>query len=340
MIKRLTTLLFLGFTTLLFAQNDSITVRGVESDSIYKASLRDLVVLPNAKKVEIDSGSWVRKNRLGLDISEVAFVNWNAGGTNSISGLLNAEFERNYKKGNFVWANRLMARFGVNKQEDAGVRKTDDMLELYSTVGYRRDTTSNWYSSANLSFKTQFANGYSYNGDDKKLISTFMAPAYLFIGAGTIYSHPVEEFNTYISPLTLKSTFVLNQELADAGAFGVTGAEYDDEGNMTRKGDKTREELGILITSKFEKELWKNIFFRNIVSFYTDYVNDFGNVDVDWEFVFDFKVNDYIRALLGSHLKYDNDIKFTESIDDEEVLISGAKVQWKQLLGIGITYDF
>ena len=320
------------------AQNDSITVKNIETKDIYKVSIYDLVENPN--KIVIDSAFWKRKNRIGVDMSEVAFVNWNAGGTNSITGLLNAEFERNYKKGNLVWANRMIARFGVNMQKNTDIRKTDDMLEMYSTIGYRKDTLSNWYSSANISFKTQFADGYSYDNDNKKLLSTFMAPAYLFVGVGTIYSDDVEKLNIYISPLTLKSTFVLNQELANSGAFGVDGGVYDDDGTLISNGKKSRHELGFLLSSTYEKELFKNVYFKNVLSLYTDYVNDFGNVDVDWEFVFNLKVNDYIRAVFGSHLKYDNDIKFTETVNDEVVQISGAKVQWKQILGVGVIFNF
>lgn len=313
-------------------------VKNIETNDIHKVSIYDLVDNPN--KIVIDSAFWKKKNVISLDASEVAFVNWNAGGTNSISGLLNFEMERNYKKGNFVWANRLLARFGVNTQKDIKLKKSDDQLEMYSTIGYRKDTLSNWYSSANISFKTQFASGYSYDGDTKKLISTFMAPAYLFVGIGTIYSHDVEKFNLYLSPATLKSTFVLNETLANAGAFGVTGATYDSNGVLIKKGKQSRHELGFLLVSTYEKEIFKNIFFKNTMSFYTDYINDFGNIDVDWEFVFNLQVNDYIRAVFGSHLKYDNDIKFTETINDEEVQISGAKVQWKQVLGIGVVYQF
>lgn len=330
-------LLLIGVQTS-FGKNDSITTKNVDAKKMYTVSIQDLADSNN--KIVLDSIFWTRKNTIGIDISEVAFVNWNAGGTNSISGLLNAEFRRNYKKGNLVWNNRLLGRFGVNKQDDVDVRKTDDMLEFYSTIGYRRDTLSNWYSSANISFKTQFGAGYSHNRDAKKLLSTFMAPAYLFVGAGTIFSHDVQNLNIYLSPLTLKSTFVLNQELANEGAFGVKGAEYDVEGDLIKEGEKTRKELGILVSSKFEREIFKNVFFKNVVSFYTDYINNFGNIDVDWEFVFDFKVNDFIRAIFGSHLKYDDDIKIFEIIDDENVMVSGAKVQWKQILGVGVTFDF
>jgi len=322
------------------AQMDSISVKDPNTGQSYKIALKDLAKGFDVKQSKIDSIFWYKKNKLGFDISEVAFVNWSTGGTNSVSGLLHVELIRNFKKKYTVWDNRFAVRYGINHQEGLGLRKTDDLLEFYSTFGYRKDTTSNWYTSANLSFKSQMSNGYSYGKDDKKLISDFMAPAYLFLGVGTIYSHHSEKFTVYLSPLTLKSTFVLNQELANLGSFGVTPAVVDDEGNIIKEGKKTRKELGILIASIFEKEIFKNISFRNVMNFYTDYVNDFGNIDVDWEFAFNFRVNDYIHAVLGSHLKYDDDIKITEVIDGDEVQVSGAKIQWKQNLGIGVVYDF
>lgn len=284
---------------------------------------------------------WYRLNRASLDISEVAFVNWNAGGSNSISGLLGFEVQRNFKKDLMVWENRGMIRYGVNKQQEQDLRKTDDILELHSRFGFRKDTLSNWYYSANFSFKTQFTNGYNYSNSDSQAISKFMAPAYLFLGVGTVYGEHIESFSAYISPLTLKATFVLDQVLADAGSFGVDPATYDLEGNRLTKGKPSRKEVGILVTSKYESELMENISLRNLVSLYTDYLNDFGNVDIDWEVHFNFKVNDYVRASFGSHLRYDNDIKIvTDEDEDGEPEINGAKVQWKQILGVGVAIDF
>lgn len=284
---------------------------------------------------------WKAYNRASLDISEVAFVNWNAGGSNSISGLFGMESGRSYKKGHMVWENRVVARMGLNKQQEQSLRKTDDLLELSSRFGFRKDTLTNWYYSANFSFKTQFANGFNYANSDSKTISSFMAPAYLFLGVGTVYGEHIEEFSAYMSPMTLKSTFVLDQNLANAGSFGVTPAEFDDEGNIISEGKKYRREFGILLTSGYESEIMENISVRNELSLYTDYLNDFGNFDVDWQVNFRFIVNDFIKASLGSHIKYDNDIKIiNENTETEEDEISGAKVQWKQLLGLGVSIDF
>ena len=303
-----------------------------------KAQNVDLTLYPE----DFVTTHWKEINRASLDISEVAFVNWNSGGSNSISGLLGLEVQRNYKKDHLLWENRAVIRYGVNKQQSQSLRKTDDIFELKSRFGFRKDKKSNWYYSANFSFATQFTNGYNYSNSDKKPISQFMAPAYMFLGVGTVYGEHIEEFSAYMSPLTLKSTFVLDQDLADAGSFGVTPATYDVLGDKLTDGENARQEVGILLTSAYENVLMENISVRTLVSLYTDYLNDFGNVDVDWELNFKFKVNDHIRASMGSHIKYDNDVKTAVEDEDmpDETVEKGAKVQWKQLLGIGVSVDF
>jgi len=305
---------------------------------LLKAQNLDLTLYPE----DYVTSHWKEVNTASLDISEVAFVNWNSGGSNSISGLLGLEVQRNYNKDHLLWENRAVVRYGVNKQQNQSLRKTDDILELKSRFGFRKDTKSNWYYSANFSFATQFTNGYNYSNSDEKPISQFMAPAYMFLGVGTVYGEHIEEFSAYMSPLTLKSTFVLDQDLADAGSFGVTPAVYDDLGNKLSNGKNSREEVGILLTSAYENVLMENISVRTLVSLYTDYLNDFGNVDIDWELNFKFKVNDHVRATMGSHIKYDNDVKIAVVDNDmpEETVIKGAKVQWKQLLGVGVSVDF
>jgi hypothetical protein len=330
LIKQFVFVFFMGISITVFGQHYAINgiIPKVETDSL---------------TIQNDSinSNWQRINRGSLDISEVAFVNWNAGGTNSISGLLGLEFERNFQKDHMIWKNRAVVRYGVNKQQKQNIRKTDDILELHSQFGFRKDTISNWYYSANFSFNTQFTNGFNYGNGKSKPISKFMAPAYMFLGVGTVYGEHIESFTAYLSPLTLKSTFVLDQDLANAGSFGVAPAVLDNQGNIITKGKHLRREFGVLLTSAYESEVIENISVRNLISLYSDYINDFGNVDVDWEINFNFQVNDYVRASLGSHLKYDDDVKITSDDDDDgELEISGAKVQWKQLLGLGVSVVF
>lgn len=281
---------------------------------------------------------WTKINRFGLDLSEVAFVNWNSGGSNSISGLFHSDLKRIYELNNLRWFNEVLFEYGVNSQEDQGLRKTEDNLEINSTVGYRSDSLSNWFYSAKLNFNTQLSNGYNYPDRSKK-ISGIMAPGYLLVGGGVEYGQQMKGFNAYASPLTLKSTFVLNQRLADEGAFGVKEAVKNEDGDIVKEGKQVRNELGILITGEFTTEIFNHINMSNRLRLYTDYIHHFGNIDIDWELDINFRVNQFVKAKIGSHLKYDNDIKTQRTDDNGDSYQTGPKVQWKQQLGIGVAIE-
>lgn len=283
---------------------------------------------------------WTQENKGSVDINQVSFTNWNAGGSSSISGLLGLISSVNYKDKFFNWKNNASVRYGINKQESRELRKTDDLFELNSNLGYKPNSLSDWFYSARLNFRTQLTNGYNYP-DTEEPISRFLAPGYLFFGGGMEYGKNIDKLSFYFSPVTLKATFVLDENLANAGSFGVKPAALDDEGNVIVPGERIRREFGMLITNSYEMEILENINVRQQVSLYSDYINNFGNVDVDWRVDFDFKVNSFVRATLGSHLRYDDDVKIIKPTDVEgEFDESGAKVQWKQFLGVGFAMDF
>ena len=283
---------------------------------------------------------WTKVNKVGLNLNEVAFVNWSSGGNNSVSALLHANFSRKFKKELLLWTTNAGIKYGVNAQEGREVRKTEDQLEINSNFGYRRDSVSDWYYSAQLNFNTQLTYGYRYPNTENP-ISRFMAPGYAFIGVGTEFSHPTEDFTAYISPVTEKSTFVLDQQLANEGMFGVTPAIRDEEGNIIQEGEMIRTEFGFLVSSSFSKEVWENIGVNNQIRLYSDYLNKFGNVDVDWELNVNLRVNQYVQANVGSHIKYDDDVKIKVDKDGDGTLETGGpKIQFKQLLGVGVVYQF
>lgn len=295
--------------------------------------------------IEIDTvkvvSPWTNKNIIAFDVNEIAFVNWSQGGTSSISGLLNGTFTRNYADKNIKWGNELLVRYGMNKQDGVEFRKTDDALQYNSAFGYRADTITNWYYSAKLSFSTQFTNGYSYPNTEKPISKPF-SPAYTFLGVGAEYASKDKSFTAYISPLTLKNTLVMDQDLANSGAFGVKGGIYDEiTQELLVRGENHKTELGFLVSSNFKTEIFENIMLENRLILYSDYINNFGNIDVDWKLQLDLKVNKYVRANIGTHIVYDDDIKTKETVgEEEEEVTRGAKIQLKQILGIGVVYEF
>ena len=72
------------------------------------------------------------------------------------------------------------------------------------------------------------------------------------------------------------------------------------------------------------------------VDFYIPYNKQFGNVDMNWDVLINMKINKYLNATLNTMLKYDNDVK---TINDEGEK-RAAKVQFKDILGIGVAYNF
>ncbi len=282
---------------------------------------------------------WQNKNIVGFDINEVAFVNWSAGGVSSVSGLLKGTFVREYKRANIKWFNEMIVRYGVTKQDGIELRKSDDVFKFTSTFGYRKDTTNNWYHSAKFNFNTQFTNGYAYPNTDLAISKPF-APAYTFVGIGAEYSNKRKKVDLYISPLTLKNTLVLDDRLANQGAFGVRKAVFDEiTGELLEPGEKSKTEFGFLVTNQYTKEIFKNMTIEHKLSLYSDYVRKFGNIDVDWQLELDLVVNQYVKANIGIHLVYDDDIKTKDEIAGEQIT-SGPKLQLKQVLGIGIVYKF
>ena len=186
---------------------------------------------------------------------------------------------------------------------------------------------SNWYYTAQFNFRTQFTDGFNDPGDEEP-ISRFFAPAYMFLGIGGSYNLKEELLSVYLSPFTFKSTYVFDDRLSDEGAFGVN------------PGSNARHELGILIRTKWDKELMTNMAMTNELELYSDYLNNFGNIDVDWVLTFRFKINKLLEANFRTHLIYDDDIKIKETNEAGEVETLGPRVQFKQQLGIGILYSF
>ncbi|AWG21175.1 hypothetical protein FFWV33_06310 [Flavobacterium faecale] len=308
----------------------------VISTSIFSQKIITTLVPPAGLNDSISH--WEKKNKITFSISEILFVNWNAGGVSSISGLMRTQFNRNYSNENTRWANELIMRYGLNKQDGIELRKTEDAFQFSSTFGYRENEKSHWYHSAKFNFNTQFTDGFKYPNTDISVSGPF-APAYSFLGVGAEYASDKKDRLFYFSPFTSKVTFVGNQRLADGGSFGVPKAIYDDEGVLVQHGKKFKSELGTLITAYYKKQIAKNINLENRLSLYSDYINKYGNVDIDYDLVLDLVVNQYVRTNIGIHVVYDDDIKSKDEINGEQVTV-GPKTQLKQVLGVGMTYTF
>ena len=266
---------------------------------------------------------WKKGGALFLNFSQTSLTNWAAGGVGSyaVNGL--ASFFGNYKKGKSVWDNTLDIGYGLLRQKDADVQKTDDKFDLLSKYG--QHAFKSWYYSALLNFRTQLTDGFNY--PDDSVISSLLAPAYLLGALGLDYK-PSDVFTAFIAPLTVKITMVNDQVLADAGAFGVD------------PGKKVRGEFGGYVRVAFKKDVTENVNFATKADFFSNYLHNPQNIDINWEVLLTMKITKFIAASLSTQLLYDDDIGILEEQDDETTKPVFSKVQFKEILGIGFTMKF
>jgi len=267
---------------------------------------------------------WKQGGAFFINFAQTSLTNWSAGGNNSvaINGL--ASLFANYKKGNSVWDNFLDVGYGLMKQgKGEDFVKTDDKFDLLSKYG--QHAFKSWYYSALLNFRTQFTNGYNY--PDDSVISAFMAPAYLLAALGLDYK-PSNVFSAFIAPITTKITFVNNQVLADAGAFGVEA------------GKKSRVEFGGYVRLAYKKDVIENVNLATKIDFFSNYLHNPQNIDVYWEALIAMKITKYIAASLSTQLIYDDDIAIEKEQDNGEIKPVNSLVQFKEILGIGFTMKF
>lgn len=294
------------------------------------------------KAAEIDTAkAWKFGGLISLNGQQVSLTNWAAGGNSSISVAGLASLFARYKKGEVTWDNTLDLGYGVIKQgTQKSWWKNDDRIQFTSKFG--QQASKKWYYSALADFRTQFTDGYNYP-NDSVYISRFMAPGYALLSVGMDYK-PNDNLSIFISPVTAKFTFVNDIPLAKAGAFGVQKeiSYYDSTTNqfvITQKYSTHREELGAYLRLQYQTKVMENITFQTMLELFSNYAHNPENVDVNWTTLTTFKVNKLVSATLATQLIYDDDIKVLRSSGDQKGT-TGPDVQFKQVLGIGISYKF
>jgi hypothetical protein len=285
-----------------------------------------------AKTADTTQG-WKRGGVFSVNLAQTSLTNWSAGGQSSVA--VNGLFSSfaNYKKDKTAWDNSLDVGFGLLKQGNTNVTKTDDKIDFLSKYG--KEAFKSFYYAILFNFKTQMAPGYKYPDDSTK-ISNLFAPAYLMLAGGMDYK-PNAYFSAFIAPLTVKVTIVNDQKLSDAGAFGV------------KPGEKSLGEVGgylraIYSKNDFKSELLKNVSFTTKIDLFSNYQKKPQNVVVSWETLIAMKVNKYLSVNFNTHLMYDDKIKTPFDINGDGTIAAGeshgAKVQFKEILGVGFSYNF
>ncbi|HQB78835.1 MAG TPA: DUF3078 domain-containing protein [Tenuifilaceae bacterium] len=276
---------------------------------------------------------WKKGGVIGFNLAQTSLTNWAAGGEKSVA--INGMFSvfANYKSEKSAWDNSLDLGYGVlNQGESDEFRKTDDKIDFLSKYG--RKAYKNFYYAALFNAKTQMTRGYKYADDGTETkISNIFAPAYFVAALGMDYK-PNAYLSVFAAPITGKVTVVNDESLSNAGAFGVD------------PGSKSKSEFGgyvrmIYSKNDFTQAILKNVTFTTKLDLFSNYIEDPQNIVVNWETLIALKVNKYINVNLMTHLIYDDKVLFDVDDNNDGIVEKQiAKVQFKEIFGVGLSYKF
>lgn len=269
--------------------------------------------------------SWNFGGLASFNFSQVSLTNWAAGGKSSASGVAIFNVFGNYKKDNVSWENSLDMGYGLLKEQDNEVVKSNDKFDLNSKYGIKK--TEKLYISTLFNFKTQFTPGYKYpNTTDA--ISKLLAPAYITLSVGADYK-PNKKLSLLLSPLTGKMTIVADDDLSAIGSFGLD------------PGKKLRYEVGSFAKLELKTDIMKNVSLTSKLDLFSNYLHNPANIDINWDLLINMKINDYLSANLISNMIYDDDIKIAIDKNKDGIIESrGPRVQLKEMFGVGLSLKF
>ena len=319
---------------------------------------RNLQQLPVVQEDEPEkpAGVWSTTSTPALKVGEFIYHNWSATGNSQID--ITGTFFGNYKYTHpkFVWDNVVDLAYGYawqdldNSNADSvggrfeTRRKSNDKIDLTSALSWK--AYKDWGASFTANFKSQFGNGYTYEGIGYNAIATqvsgFLAPGYLTTALS--FELKKENWSVSLSFLTGKTTFVIDDSLIAAEKFyGVIQPD-----NFDRTDPSTFNHvyfaLGSYIKAQYlKKDLLPNLDLYARAELFYDYkkprnmgwgadmdettskyslcgdetwtdLQGFGwfkkrafETDLDFELKLDYRLSKHISANFAVNLKWDTD---------------------------------
>ena len=144
-------------------------------------------------------------------------------------------------------------------------------------------------------------------------ISHFFSPAYLQAGPGMLWKKS-DNLKINIAPATSRLIFVHDHFTQFGSAFGV------------EQGETTRYEFGAALNAYYKFSIMDNVTMENIANLYSNYLDNPGNVDIDYQMNLVMKINKYLST----------NVSFQAIYDDNAI---GA-FQIREVFGLGVNVTF
>lgn len=316
-----------------------------------KKNLADTLAQPK------DSTNWQKYWKLtgviGLNVTQTSFTNWAAGGQNNANGVVFANLNLAYQKGLHSWEAHLITELGMmytmgareiidnDKTLPTNWRKSSDKIDFSTKYGFEFQKT--WFVTAMASFKTQFARGKDYGKFDKgdmgkpSYISNWLTPGYADFSVGIDWK-PKSFISLYLSPVAGRITVCTAPEISREGVMDYTvNSLRHSYGIDTTTGKAYKADFGLTFKAQVNYT-YKNLTVMSSLVLFTPYTNKkqpFGNFDVDWDFSISYQFLKVLNVSLMTSLKYYDQVMITDKKGN-----TGPRVQFKEVLGLGIGYSF
>lgn len=256
---------------------------------------------------------WDYSLRTSLTGSQASYRNWSQGGIDNLSVTATTGLSAGYKKENMEYSLSVNLRYGQTKVGDGDFVKSDDRIRIRNQV--RRLFRDERFSTVfNVNLDTQFDLGYDrpvpVEGETRKVISRFFAPAYLSEVVGLSYN-PDRNLR-FEAGLAMRQTFVTDTALSVR--YGL------DEGATFRN------EAGFSLFIGYERRIMESIFYSGYVETFTNVNKSLASSDVTFVSEITGQINRYISANLEIGLAYNDDVS--------------SELQVKQIISVGFSYQF
>jgi len=251
---------------------------------------------------------WKHKSVGALNLTQVSFANWAAGGENAFAWTGSLEGKSTDEQVVTSWENAYKFAYGQAKLQSTGLRKTDDVLDIASVLTYTMGVYVNPYVSATL--KTQFGTGFDYAAPEIPAVSKFWDPAYLQQSLGVGYQ-PLPELKTRVGA-ALRETFT--------SEFRTYA---NDPGTPVSEWIKTRVEGGLESITEADWKFAPHMVFLAKLELFSPF-KTMDKIIVRADAGITAKVNEYITT--GLSVSFINDWRVT------------PRTQSKQTLALGLSY--
>ena len=287
---------------------------------------------------------WTNTFNANLNFGQTYLSQWVAGGFNNISVTANVDAIANYSKGKALGNSRIQLEYGQLYSADKPIfQKTKDRIYMESKWGYQTSVKNLAYS-ASIDFKTQFGKNYTYGtpkeyqGDEptredwliaRTLKSGFLAPAYLNIGVGALWT-PAPWISLNVAPLSGGGVLVTIPELRKTYGMDLReGSETEYTNFRAEFGAQIKVDMAWVVNDVFS-------YSTQVTAFY-NYLTPKMEPRITWDNKISWKVVKFFAINLSTNLIYDPRVLVRDT--DKTTPGPEAKgVQFKEYCELGFTY--